>query len=187
MPAPKKVELPERKKNRQCWKSWLSGIVMGVLGCWLIMSGMIVPENLMRKSAGKNLPVETRDIPEEEDIAEKLPIEFYKLLPSREEPVEPHIISKRIREGSSGQATDKPERYRLQAGSFQKPEDADRRRASILILGIEAGIEKVTHGNKTWNRVMLGPFESLRHLEAARYRLSNNDIDSIVLKLKSES
>ncbi len=161
---------------------------MGMFGCWLIMSGTIIPENLTRGGGIRDdMPIKAESSPLEEDILEKLPIEFYKLLPSREEHVEPHIISRQIREGSSGTPADKPGQYRLQAGSFQKPEDADRRRASILLLGLEAGIEKVTHGHKTWHRVMLGPFESLRHLEAARHRLSNNNIDSIVLKLKSKS
>ena len=157
---------------------------MGTLGCWLVMSGTIIPENLTGNPDSDTTLTETKVNTPEEDVLENFPIEFYKLLPSREERVEPHTISQQIREDSTGTTTDKAEPYRLQAGSFRKPEDAERRRASISILGLEAGIEKVTHGNKTWHRVMLGPFESLRHLEATRHRLNSNNIESIVLKLK---
>lgn len=188
MPAPKRVELPRHSRPcRFCWKVWLSGVAVGTLGCWLVMSGAISLQSLTRSSGKEDIPVKAQQPPSEKDILDTLPIEFYKLLPSREEPVEPHIISQQIREDSSDVSTHKPGQYRLQAGSFQKPEDADRRRASISILGLEAGIEKVTHGHKTWYRVMLGPFESLRHLEAVRHRLSSNNIDSIVLRLKSKS
>ncbi len=185
MPAPKRVELPEHSRPcRFCWKVWISGVVVGTFGCWLVMSDIISLRGLGRSPGKNDMPVEAGGPPAEEDILDTLPIEFYKLLPSREEYVEPHIISRRLREAPSD--ADKPGQYRLQAGSFQKQEDADRRRATILILGLEAGIEKVTHGHKTWYRVMLGPFESLRHLEAVRYHLSNNNIDSIVLRLKSK-
>lgn len=190
MPAPKKVELPKRKNNQQCgfgWKSWLLGVAMGTGGCWLIMSGTLDIEEMVADTPLEDIPTIIEDSPREapeEDILDSLPIEFYKLLPSREEQIPDHIISQQVRENSPQRPMDKAGKYRLQAGSFQKLQDADRRRASILILGLETNIEKVTHGGKTWHRVMLGPFETLSHLEVAKRRLKENNIDSITLKLK---
>jgi cell division protein FtsN len=186
MPAPQKVKLPPRRKKK-CegfgWGAWLTGLIMGVTSTWLIMSDLVNVQELMPKDnngVSRTTPVDTSN-----DIVDNLPIEFYKLLPSREEQVPVHVISQQVREASPSKPMDKPGRYRLQAGSFQKIEDADRRRASILILGLNTHIEKVSHGGRTWHRVMLGPFESLKQLEIARRRMHENKIDTIVLKLKN--
>ncbi len=190
MPAPKKIELPKRKRNADCgfcWGNFIFGIVIGVLCTWLIMSDTIDFNQLFEDKP--TIPFVDKTQPTKEDdkntILDNLPIEFYKLLPSREEQIPDHVISQKVREGTEKAPTEAAVHYRLQAGSFQKLEDADRRRASILILGLETQIEKVTHGGKTWHRVMLGPFESLRHLDIAKRRLKENRIDSITLKLKN--
>ena len=184
MPAPQKVKLPPRKKKKRegyAWGACFTGLFMGVLGTWLIMSGSIDLEQLIpTEEMTDSEPIEDHS----NDIVENLPIEFYKLLPSREEQIPAHIISEQVRDNSPHKPMDQPGRYRLQAGSFQRLEDADRRRASILILGLNTHIEKVTHGGKTWHRVMLGPFDSLKKLEIARRRMRDNQIDTIVLKLK---
>ncbi len=183
MPAPQKVKLPPRKKKKRegyAWGAWSTGLFMGVLGTWLIMSGSIDLQQLIPAEDMAVKPAEDNS----NDIVDSLPIEFYKLLPSREEQIPAHVISEQVRDNSPDKPMDQPGRYRLQAGSFQRLEDADRRRASILILGLNTHIEKVTHGGKTWHRVMLGPFDSLKKLEIARRRMSDNQIDTIVLKLK---
>jgi hypothetical protein len=187
MPAPQKVKLPPRKKNKQgnfAWGTLFSGLLIGVFSTWLLMSNTIDLKALTQGISGTAADGTARD--NSNDIVENLPIEFYKLLPSREEQIPAHIISEQVRDASSDKPMDKPGRYRLQAGSFLKLADADRRRASILILGLNTHIEKVTHAGKTWHRVMLGPFDSLRSLEIARRRMHQNKIDTIVLKLKDK-
>lgn len=188
MSAPPQVKLPPRKKKKEgfCWATLVSGIAIGIAVTWLVMSGKIEIQDipgLVDDPATAKPPARDNS----NDIVDNLPIEFYKLLPSREEQVPAHVISQQVREHSPEKPMDKPGRYRLQAGSFQRLADADRRRASILILGLNTHIEKVTHGGKTWHRVMLGPFESLKELEIARRRMQQNDIDTIVLKLKDET
>ena len=185
MSAPKKVKLPPRKKNKNNgfhWGTLFTGLIAGVLITWLAMSNTINFKALLN-SAGKS-PAGEPPVDNSNDIVDNLPIEFYKLLPSREEQIPAHIISQRVRENMSGTQMDSASRYRLQAGSFQKVEDADRRRASILFLGLDTHIERVTHGGKTWHRVMLGPFDTLKQLEVSRRRMHANKIETIVLKLK---
>ena len=185
MPAPQKVKLPPRRKKK-CegfgWGAWFTGLVMGIASTWLVMSDIVNMQELIPQ--GDSVVNEAPPQDTSNDIVDNLPIEFYKLLPSREEQIPAHVISEQVREDSPDKPMDKPGRYRLQAGSFQRLEDADRRRASILILGLNTHIEKVNHGGKTWHRVMLGPFESLKQLEIARRRMRENKIDTIVLKLK---
>ncbi len=73
--------------------------------------------------------------------------------------------------------------YVLQAGSFKSAEDADSVRARLLLLNMDASIEKVSpNPGETWHRVLVGPFTSKTRLGEARAVLTRNGIDSIQLK-----
>ncbi|OUS13859.1 hypothetical protein A9Q89_01585 [Gammaproteobacteria bacterium 53_120_T64] len=71
----------------------------------------------------------------------------------------------------------------LQAGSFKNAQDADSLRVRLLLLNLNAQIEK-THSSKggTWHRVLVGPFQSSSKLAHARSTLLQNGIDNLVLK-----
>ncbi|OGT19907.1 MAG: hypothetical protein A2V90_02280, partial [Gammaproteobacteria bacterium RBG_16_57_12] len=61
--------------------------------------------------------------------------------------------------------------YILQAGAFRQYEEADRVKAELAMLGIEAGIETVTINNsEKWHRVRVGPFRDLNQLNKVRQR-----------------
>ena len=185
MPAPKKVELPPRKARKPqgvCWGTLLTGILVGI-GATLLVQNVDYQQWLGQDDAP---PSSSKVKDKKPSLLDSLPIDFYKILPNREEQVPEHLISQQIRQDSPQQPMDQPGRYRLQAGSFQNMADADQRRASILLLGLETQIQTVNHGGATWHRVMLGPFPSLKHLEVARYRLKENKIETIVIKLKNK-
>tara|TARA_B110000503_G_scaffold104677_1_gene156186 strand:- start:47624 stop:48112 length:489 start_codon:yes stop_codon:yes gene_type:complete len=74
------------------------------------------------------------------------------------------------------------EPYFLQAGSFRQQEDAERRRAELLLLGLEPKIEESNVDSGLWFRVSLGPFESHDAVSRARGLLANQNIDSVLLK-----
>jgi cell division protein FtsN len=159
------------------------GLVMGVVIMWLgDIYNLRLDDFLPEKQAKEQLEL-AEEAPNELD---NIPIEFYYLLPKMEEKVPDHLISKQIREDSADRPMDKPGLYRLQAGSFQNLKDADRRRANIVLLGLDANIQTVNRGGATWHRVMMGPFESLKHLEVARHRLNENRIETMTIKLKQE-
>jgi cell division protein FtsN len=73
----------------------------------------------------------------------------------------------------------------LQVGSFRDLSEADRQKATLALIGLEADIQTVSiDGEETWHRVRLGPYQSLDALNEARGRLYENHIDTIVYKLK---
>lgn len=74
--------------------------------------------------------------------------------------------------------------YLLQAGSFRAPAEADRRRAQILLLGLEARVEAVNANGDTWYRVHAGPFQAGDKLAQARALLSGEGIETLLLKQK---
>ena len=79
-------------------------------------------------------------------------------------------------------ATELPEPYLLQAGSFRQHDDAERRRAQLLLLGLEPIIEEISGSNGIWFRVYLGPFESRELMIKARGLTTNQNIETLLLK-----
>ena len=80
-------------------------------------------------------------------------------------------------------AAAQPEKYFiLQAGSFRHEEDADSRRAELIILGLNPTIEKAQGDQGLWHRVFLGPFKSKSEVLEARGLAASQDIDTMTIK-----
>ena len=75
--------------------------------------------------------------------------------------------------------------YVLQVGSFRNSAEAERRRASLALLGLEARVQTIAiDGEAIWHRVQVGPYDELNALNNARVRLRENDIEAIALKVR---
>lgn len=72
--------------------------------------------------------------------------------------------------------------FLLQAGAFRNPDDANRRRAQILLLDLNARTLEVARDGTTWHRVLVGPFGDRNQVRSAQLRLLEDSIDSIVLR-----
>ncbi len=108
---------------------------------------------------------------------EKPHFEFYTRLP-KETVVTDYEIKTRVREERVGKA--KKTQYLIQAGSFQKFSDADKRRAQLALMGFESHIEKARVGNTIWHRVKLGPFSRPSAVATIQSRLKKSGIDVII-------
>lgn len=76
-------------------------------------------------------------------------------------------------------------RYMVQAGSFRSHDDADRLKARLALIGVQAEIQSVeVDGGETWHRVRVGPFADRDRVDSVRDRLQNEDVDSILLRLR---
>ncbi|MDR3352078.1 MAG: SPOR domain-containing protein [Zoogloeaceae bacterium] len=83
--------------------------------------------------------------------------------------------------GDASQA-DAPQAARnhyLQAGSFSRPEEADRARANLAMKGLEARVEQVMVQEKTYYRVLLGPYDKTGEAGKVRAELAQAGIDAI--------
>jgi cell division protein FtsN len=70
-------------------------------------------------------------------------------------------------------------------GSFRKHQDADRLKARLALIGIEAEIQKVSINNKdTYHRVRSGPYTSQAQLNRVRKLARDNNISTLVVRLK---
>ena len=172
---------PARKKSRpvSAWTWFGSGVCVGALCSVAIMfyePSISVPGI----SANKSNP--------EEKEPTKPRFEFYTMLPEKEIAVpETDLDEITSKAPVSAQPTPTPgTRYLLQVGSFRKMVDADRLKAQLAFLGLEATIQTVSiDGAETWHRVRVGPYAQIQKLNSARAQLKKNHHDSMVLKLKN--
>lgn len=67
--------------------------------------------------------------------------------------------------------------YFLQAGSFSKPDQADRLKAKLAMLGLEASVQQANiPGKGTYYRVRLGPYKNTDEMHKANATLKQNGI-----------
>lgn len=74
----------------------------------------------------------------------------------------------------------------IQVGSFRNFQDADRMKARLAFIGIQAGIQRVRlDRNAQWHRVRITRFKNLSDFAQTRKRLKENNINYFVFKVKS--
>ena len=148
-----------------------AGVITGVFLSFMVYLGTLPAEVATGESAGS--------AEEPQETAPRPRFDFYTLLPEQtiDVEVDPAEVTA-PREGASATR----EVYVLQAGSFRQREDADRRRAELLLLGLQPEIEETSGDNGRWFRVYLGPFDSRSKMSKARSLTAGQDIDTLVLK-----
>ncbi|MGO2339978.1 MAG: SPOR domain-containing protein [Psychrobacter sp.] len=73
--------------------------------------------------------------------------------------------------------------YILQINSFGDADEADRRRAQVLMAGVDARVVKNTTGNgEPIYQVISRPMSNRQTVASAQQRLQNNGIDSIIVE-----
>ncbi len=74
-------------------------------------------------------------------------------------------------------------RWILQAGSFKTAIDADERRATLILMGLDVSIREVKVEGAIWHRIIVGPFDSLLERNRAQNKLAQAEISSIPMKI----
>ena len=75
-------------------------------------------------------------------------------------------------------------RWLLQTGSFQDSIDADQRRATLILMGLDVSIREVNVAGANWHRVMVGPFNSQLERNRAQNKLAQVEIATIPIKIQ---
>ncbi|MEM8563157.1 MAG: SPOR domain-containing protein [Pseudomonadota bacterium] len=158
-------------KSGSSWRAYLAGVLTGVFVSFLVYLNSLpgeVDSTAVPQAVASEVVV--ADPPEPR-------FDFYTMLEEQtlEMPVEPA----RVTELPTDTVRDI---YLLQAGSFRLRDDADRRRAELLLLGLEPRVEEATSDNGRWFRVYLGPFDSRPAMSKARSLTAAQDIDTLLLK-----
>ena len=74
--------------------------------------------------------------------------------------------------------------YVLQVGSFQNLADAEKLKANLAFLGMQADIQKVVVNRQSWHRVRTGPYHDKQQLYQNQKLLKKNNIPAISMELK---
>jgi cell division protein FtsN len=106
--------------------------------------------------------------------------DFYKLLPKFEVVIPEKERGTRL---AAAAQIDRPGIYFLQAGSYRDALEAERIRAQLGKLGIEATVQRVAVDADVWHRVRVGPIRDLALLNRLRAQLRQSDLDSLLIRV----
>jgi cell division protein FtsN len=183
---------PKRNSEAPGWVWMLFGLAIGLA----VALGIYVNANSDRDAtaAATATPSSTPEVlstgsgdgarPAEEPDPQQVPesrFDFYELLP-RFEVVIPEVEAPE-RQRLRDEVVEEPGLYVLQAGSFRAIADADRRKASLALLGIESRIQTVAIDDATFHRVRIGPIDDLDELNQYRRRLLDAGVETLMLRL----
>ncbi len=77
--------------------------------------------------------------------------------------------------------------YILQINSFDNADDADKRRAQVLMAGVEAQVvKKQTQDGSSTYQVISRPMTNQQMVAEAQLRLQNNGIDSLIVEQRHQ-
>ena len=106
--------------------------------------------------------------------------EFYKVLTDKPDATLP---SKPAAKSTDKAAAKEKESYFLQAGAFSNADDADKMKARLAMLGIEASVHAATLPDKTvWHRVRLGPYNSTDEMNKISALLKQNGVSTTPMR-----
>ncbi|HJN52528.1 MAG: SPOR domain-containing protein [Pseudomonadales bacterium] len=161
------------KSQIPTWVWFLTGLVSGLFLAFLIYLSEFAPQTVPEQLAGDEpTPNTTLEV-----TKKKPPFQFYEIFPKNEVP-----IVKDPDEVKSSHATP----YVLQTGSFSSVEDADRMRATLILLGLEVYTKEVMVRGELRYRVLVGPLLTDRELNQVQGKLAEAEIESIVLRLTGD-
>lgn len=188
---------PRRKRGAPGWAWMLAGLLVGLFVALLVYlnarpkGSAPTPAAVTQPAPGpqreKETQKETRDVKKQKEVPIPPPpkprFDFYTILPEMEVVIPEQEISGKSKQGVP--QVEKPGTYVLQAGAFRKFNDAERLKASLALLGIQANVQMATINNETWYRVRIGPYNNLDELNTVRMRLRENAINAVLVKLNT--
>ncbi len=111
---------------------------------------------------------------------------FYTILPELEVliPDAETSSSNKASKPSETNTSSTNKQYILQAGSFRNRSDADKLKARLALLGMEASIQSVSVNGEDWHRVRIGPYRNTAEMYRNLNQLHQHEIDAMAMELK---
>ena len=182
----KKAGARRGSKGSPAWLWLLSGILIGLGLAWYLFSKGYIPqprpaEAISAETAGAESLVDAEEVAPAAKEEKKSRYDFFTVLPEMEVVVPEQELSKKSQPQTPA-TQDDTDSYLLQVGSFRAMKDAEEMKARLALLGMVARVQTVTVNDATWHRVRVGPVSGARQADDMRRRLTDNGIDSLVLK-----
>lgn len=188
--APRDYKHSGRKPKTRGLPGWvwmLSGLAIGLFVALLVYLAERPASPVEKPSFSVSSPAPKADEHERatsESSPPKPRFDFYTLLPELEVVIPEGDYRIKGSEGPVPAPVEEPGSYILQAGSFRQYAEADRMKASLALLGVQARIQTVQVNDDTWHRVRIGPYADLGELNEIRDRLRDNRVETILVKAR---
>lgn len=195
-------------KNIPGWIWLLAGLVIGSFVSFLVyLKTSVKPTQTISLNPTKK--AEKKEMPAPPAVEKKEHrFSFYDILPNRhvnvpvEKTLEPRVLKHKQEAGNqqhkmatpSTPTTSTPagntrEReiflYELHAGSFVRFKDADKRKANLAFLGVQAKIYTAkSPNNNTVYRVVIGPYADIGRINDVEKILKENSIHTVLVKTR---
>ena len=171
-------------KKSKTIAAMIVGIVIGVT-----IAGFVAWYMTQKNSASFKAPPVARDtakpLPTAIPPAPRAPaadqaqqFEFYRVLPDKAEETTPRSAPSTVKPSAkpsvkSGDTMS----YIVQAGSFQSAADAEKLKARLALVGLEASVQSIDlPGKGVWHRVRLGPYQGLNAANESIANLKSNGV-----------
>ena len=199
MPTDYKSRVTRQQKKSLPGYMWLlSGLAIGLFVDFIIYLdkqpendkdfGTAVQQELEKlKLQANKKPVESAKADKKTVNSEKKEqkFNFYTILPELEVLIpESETRPPEVKNKTTINSSNTAKQYVLQVGSFQNLNDAEKLKANLAFLGLEANIQHVTVNKQAWHRVRTGPYRDKQQLYKNQKLLKRNDIDAISMELK---
>jgi len=173
--APNRRASAPKGKAAPAWLWFVLGAICGAFAMALVFTKWYKPD-VKPEAADAEKPTTPT-----ESKTPKPRFDFYKLL-QESEVIVPATETATDADKSQERIPSDIE-YILQVGSFPNMAEADKLRAQLILLNMDARIESVEiHKGLIWHRVVVGPFDSQEKLANARATLVANQYTALVLK-----
>jgi len=194
MPAKRKKVTTRRGAKRKtsggipAWFWLLGGILIGLGIAVVLMFKGYLPELKQHILSDEDTPASIAEpaLVEEKSTESTKPkkprYDFFTVLPEMEVVVPEKELSRKAEPALDATPGGAQDSYILQVGSFQSASDAEQMKAQLALLGSVANVQTVTVNGSTWHRVRIGPFKGARKADEMRRLLSDNQIDTLVMK-----
>jgi cell division protein FtsN len=140
-------------QSKSAFPVFVSGFILGVIACQ-VLPFLLKESNQNVKPDNQIIDIKKPDLPD---------FQFPDLLKGIEE-------SDAI--------------YLIQVSSFKNEADAESLKVKLMLLNFEVFTEVYEKStDDVWHRVVVGPFASKRESNQARKKLSDNNFDSLLLKI----
>ncbi|WP_019603501.1 SPOR domain-containing protein [Teredinibacter turnerae] len=173
-----------RKSNEPRVPAWVwlfTGCVLGAFIMFLMRLSQLDP--VQRIADSKTTSSSSAKVAKKESKPTQPKFDFYEVLKETRVSI-PELTDKdnTVSSDEPPAQTDTYE-YILQVASFKNVDDAEELRVQLLLLNLDARVERAeVRKGDTWNRVLVGPFESRSLLAKARSTLVSNHHEALVLK-----
>lgn len=153
------------------------GFILGLI-CGIALTLLVSSLNLLTAVSNKAQSLSTGLLPQSDPSPT---YEFYTTLPNQRV----GDLSVPTMPSSRPSTTIDTDYFIVQAGSFKNSADAEKRRAELILLGLDPTIDQVSNQAGDWHRVYLGPLTQRAEVDRVKALTASQNIDTLILSRRA--